>query len=67
MAHKKETRPRGDAGRASDRFICLAAMTYSENTLSKFNVQELFLSRRFGLSPERAAIIASLAFGEARS
>jgi hypothetical protein len=37
-----------------------------ENTISLCEMQTLFVTRRFGGSAERARIVASIAFGEAR-
>jgi len=49
----------------SENVICLAANYVSENSLPLPALQAKFLRNRFGLEPERAAIIASLAWGGA--
>jgi hypothetical protein len=66
MAHKPNPASRA-AGRAGDRFICLAAMNDPENSSPALPFQAVWLERRFRLSASRAVLIAELAFGEART
>lgn len=65
MAHKKKPATRGNAGRASDAVRW--GTNGSEATKSIPSQQASYLRRRFGLAPQRAAIVATLAFAEARS
>ena len=52
------------AGRAGDRFNSLAALNDLQMIPQPIVcVQASFLSRRFGLSPHVAALLAPLAFG----
>jgi hypothetical protein len=46
--------------------VCLAASYVPENTQTLIETQAEFLRNRFGLSPDRAALVASLVFREAR-
>jgi hypothetical protein len=55
---------RGDAGRASKVFSL--ATEHLEDTRPPLPFQLAYLGRRFGLTPSLAAIVAPLAFGEAR-
>ena len=56
--------PRG-AGRASE--FAHGLPERSENSTSVLNLQVKILTRRFGLLPSLAAVVASLAFREACS
>jgi hypothetical protein len=59
---KENPAARADAGRASGLFVL--ATKHPEDKPVHRKLQAAFLAGRFGLTPQRAAIIASLAFGE---
>ena len=57
---------RGDAGRAPEDFLSLAAMKCPEHNLSPYSLQLAFVARRVGaIDPATLATIASLCFGSA--
>lgn len=65
MAHKPNPAARG-AGRAGDRFNCLAALNDPQIAQPLAHFQAAHLARRFRLAPALAAIVAPLVFGETR-
>jgi len=62
MTFKKRNPALTRACEAGPETVLLASLNGSENSLSLHSVQAQFLVNRFGLEPERAVIIASLAF-----
>ena len=60
MTQKQKTRRAGGRGRALE-LSCLATRQ-PENSPSALHLQALFIARRFGLAPARAALVAELAF-----
>ena len=53
-------------GNAPSKIEQLGSRLDQQNSLSHARRQAWFLARRFGLSPLRAAVVASRAFGEVR-
>ncbi len=64
MADNKETRRAGQRDRAP--MVIFSAENTLENTPNLANLQARHFSRRFGLPPARAALVASHFFGEVR-
>jgi hypothetical protein len=62
ITNRENPAARADAGRASGLFVF--ATKHPEDKPAHRNLQAAFLNRRFGLTPQRAAILASLIFGE---
>jgi hypothetical protein len=63
--HMEKPAARANAGRLS-LALCVVAERF-ENNAPQHVLQREFLRRRCGISPARAAVVASHCFGEARS
>ncbi len=62
----KRKNPAGGKTAGLGKCDCVAAINTRETMPALTEIQAKFLRDRFGLEPERAAIIASLAWGGAR-
>jgi hypothetical protein len=64
MTHSKRNPVPLATDRASKKLICLAAMNDFEGSSNSLFNQVTFLNLRFSLSSIRAALVASLVYGE---
>jgi hypothetical protein len=65
--HKAKPGAAYRAGRAGKAFESLAASNGPEITQPLVSLQSDFVARKFRLAPHLGAVVAELAFGEARS
>lgn len=66
MAVPKATTPKAGPGFEGRELVVFGKRDCSEATLDSRTLQVSHLARRFGWPPHRAALMASLAFGEVR-
>jgi len=66
MAHHKMNPAAGRASRVRDAFESLAASNVPQIRCPLASRQSDFVARKFRLAPHLGALVASLAFGEAR-